>query len=101
MQNNSNARKHMTYSSLLFNLLIILALIANFHGYNYILILILALILPIYFYSMKSKRFFTIKETFLYSIWLTFPMFAISACLYVLSLLIAPLGLLFLDKLIK
>lgn len=99
MENNFNSKKHMIYSSILFNFLIVSSVLGFLQGYKCLWLLITAFILPIYLYSMKSKKFCTIKEGIFYSTYTTFPLFIILAILYILSLLIDPLGLLFLFKL--
>lgn len=101
MENNFNSKKHMIHSAILFNFLTILAPLAYLQGEKYLWILVIAFIVPTYLYSMKSKRYCTIKEGFFYSLYTTIPLFIISSFLYLLSLLIAPIGLLYIFTLLK
>ena len=100
MGNKFNHHKHIIYSAILGNILIGLAILAYFKGFKYQWLLAAALILPVFWYGLKSKEYCPIKYSLLYSIYTTFPLFITASLLFLLSLLINPLGVMVIGKLL-
>lgn len=99
--NRINYHKHIIYSAILCNILIVLTIVAYFAGFKHQWFIALTLILPVLLYSLKTKEYCKIKYCILYSIYTVFPIYLIAGFLFLLSLLINPLGVMIIGELLK